>query len=175
MLLSEWAEAYLQTATELDPNTRFTYRRDLTRNILPRFGAGALSGWPPPRAARPVDAHALRRRADRPDRPTWGRKAPKIKAGRRRVGLPAGVAGLLADHLATYSGPGDEGLVFPNRAGNPIHPSSFNTAHRKPAKAQVGLDGLRFHDCATRPWRLPSHRAPTPRPSRPAWAIPASR
>jgi hypothetical protein len=37
-------------------------------------------------------------------------------------------------------------LVFPHRAGNPIHPSSFNTAHWKPAKAQVGLDGLRFHD-----------------------------
>ena len=37
-------------------------------------------------------------------------------------------------------------MVFPNRAGNPIHPSSFNTAHWKPTKAQVRLDGLRFHD-----------------------------
>lgn len=62
------------------------------------------------------------------------------------MGLPAGVAELLAEHLVTYSGPGEDGLVFPNRAGNPIHPSSFNTAHWKPAKAQVGLDGLRFHD-----------------------------
>ena len=55
MLLSDWADMFLETATELDPNTRFTYRRDLTRNILPRFGSRALSairrstsgcGWP---------------------------------------------------------------------------------------------------------------------------------
>ena len=76
----------------------------------------------------------------------WLRKAPKTKAGRRRVGLPAGLADLLADHLATYSAPGVDGLVFPNRAGNPIHPSSFNTAHWKPAKVLAGIDGLRFHD-----------------------------
>jgi len=49
MLLSEWADIYLRTATELDPNTRFTYARDLTRNVLPRFGGRALS------AIRPVD------------------------------------------------------------------------------------------------------------------------
>jgi len=244
MLLSEWAEIYLQTATELDPNTRFTYRRDLTRNILPRFGSRALS------AIRPVDIRlwladelrsgiapssvhrhfrVLRRvlnvavatellqrspcdgvkapsvpatemrfltaaqvsrlaeaitpafrafvytaaytglrwgeltglRRARLDLPTrtlyvveqiaridsqWVRKAPKTKAGRRRVGIPAGVTDLLAEHLATFASPGDDGLVFPNRAGNPVHPSSFNSAHWKPAKAQVGLEGLRFHD-----------------------------
>ena len=244
MLVSEWAGIYLQTATELDSNTRFTYRRDLTRNILPRFGSRALS------AIRPVDIRlwladerkagiapssvhrhfrVLRRvlnvavatellqrspcdgvkapsvpatemrcltaaevsrlaesitpafralvytaaysglrwgeltglRRAKLDLSTgtvyvveqiaridrqWVRKAPKTKAGRRRVGLPAGVAELLAEHVATYSGPGADGLVFPNRAGNPIHPSSFNTAHWKPAKARVGLDGLRFHD-----------------------------
>lgn len=54
------------------------------------------------------------------------RKAPKTKAGRRRVGLPAGVADLLAEHLTAYSARGADALVFPNRAGNPIHPSSFN-------------------------------------------------
>ena len=244
MLLSEWADIFLETATELDPNTRFTYRRDLTRNILPRFGSRALS------AIRPVDIRlwladelkagiapssvhrhyrVLRRvlnvavatellqrspcdgvkapavpatemrfltaadvtrlaeaitpafralvytaaytglrwgeltglRRGRLDLSTrtlyvveqivrvdgqWLRKAPKTKAGRRRVGLPAGVADLLAEHMAMYSGPGEDALVFPNRAGNPIHPSIFNTAHWKPAKAQVGLDGLRFHD-----------------------------
>ena len=244
MLLSEWAGIYLQTATELDSNTHFTYKRDLTRNILPRFGSRALS------AIRPVDIRlwladeltagiapssvhrhfrVLRRvlnvavatellqrspcdgvkapavpatemrfltapevsrlaeaitpafralvytaaysglrwgeltglRRARLDLSTrtvyvveqiaridrqWVRKAPKTKAGRRRVGLPAGVAELLAEHVATYSGPGEDGLVFPNRAGNPVHPSSFGTAHWKPAKARVGLDGLRFHD-----------------------------
>ena len=36
--------------------------------------------------------------------------------------------------------------MFPNRAGNPPHPSSFNSNHWKPAKRRVGLEGVRFHD-----------------------------
>lgn len=36
--------------------------------------------------------------------------------------------------------------MFPNRAGQPINPSSFNGAHWKPAKERAGLVGIRFHD-----------------------------
>ena len=49
----------------------------------------------------------------------WIRKAPKTKAGRRRVTVPAFLAEDARDHLAVHSAHGDDGLVFPNRAGNP--------------------------------------------------------
>ena len=44
------------------------------------------------------------------------------------------------------SNPDADGLVFRNKRGNPIHPSSFNGAHWTPAKERVGLQGVRFHD-----------------------------
>ena len=37
--LAEWAEAYLATVVNLRPGTLSTYRRDLTRYVLPRLGA----------------------------------------------------------------------------------------------------------------------------------------
>ncbi|MGH9079117.1 MAG: tyrosine-type recombinase/integrase [Acidimicrobiales bacterium] len=41
--LAEWAEAYLATVVNLRPGTLATYRRDLTRYILPRLGTLPLS------------------------------------------------------------------------------------------------------------------------------------
>ena len=79
---------------------------------------------------------------------TWVRKTPKTAAGRRRITLPAFLAELLAAQLDERAGPGPDGLVFPNRAGNPINPSSFNGNHWKPAKARAGVEGVRFHDYA---------------------------
>ncbi|MEA2827706.1 MAG: hypothetical protein QOG43_2145 [Actinomycetota bacterium] len=77
---------------------------------------------------------------------SWVRKTPKTAAGRRRITLPAFLAELLAVQLEERAGPGPDGLVFPNRAGNPIHPSSFNGNHWKPAKERAGIEGVRFHD-----------------------------
>ncbi|MGH9157372.1 MAG: tyrosine-type recombinase/integrase [Acidimicrobiales bacterium] len=74
------------------------------------------------------------------------RKTPKTAAGRRRITLPAFLTELLATQLEERAGPGPDGLVFPNRAGNPINPSSFNGNHWKPAKERAGIDGVRFHD-----------------------------
>jgi len=76
----------------------------------------------------------------------WVRKTPKTAAGRRRITLPAFLTELLAAQLDERAGPGPDGLVFPNRAGNPINPSSFNGAHWKPAKERAGIEGVRFHD-----------------------------
>ncbi len=71
---------------------------------------------------------------------------PKTRAGRRRVTVPGFLADMLAEQLANRALPGPAGLVFPNRAGNPVATSSFNTAHWKPAKRRAGIDGLRWHD-----------------------------
>ena len=41
--LAEWSESYLATVVNLRPGTVSTYRRDLTRYVLPRFGTVRLS------------------------------------------------------------------------------------------------------------------------------------
>jgi integrase len=76
----------------------------------------------------------------------WARKPPKTRASRRRVAIPAALADELVRHIERFSNEGPDGLVFPNLAGNPPHPSSFNTNFWKPAKETVGLQGVRFHD-----------------------------
>ena len=45
--LAEWSEAYLTTVVNLRPGTVATYRRDLTRYVLPRFGSTRLSRLSP--------------------------------------------------------------------------------------------------------------------------------
>jgi integrase len=74
------------------------------------------------------------------------RKPPKTKAGRRRVTIPTLLAEMVEEQISERSNAGADGLVFPNKRGNPIHPSSFNGAHWTPAKRRVGLEGVRFHD-----------------------------
>lgn len=73
------------------------------------------------------------------------RREPKTPAGVRSITISSSTAGLLAAHLDRFSGPGPDGLVFPNAAGNPISSSSFLTHHFKPAKAAAGVE-CRFHD-----------------------------
>jgi integrase len=75
---------------------------------------------------------------------TWG--PPKTEAGRRTVTLPAVAAAALAEHLATYSQPGPEGLVFTSAEGGLLRRSNFNRRVWQPATRAVGLKGLRFHD-----------------------------
>jgi integrase len=75
---------------------------------------------------------------------TWG--PPKTEAGRRTVTLPAVTAAALAEHLATYSQPGPDGLVFTSTEGGLLRRSNFHRRVWRPAIRAVGLEGLRFHD-----------------------------
>jgi integrase len=75
---------------------------------------------------------------------TWG--PPKTEAGRRTVTLPAVAAEALAEHLATYSQPGPDGLVFTSTESGLLRRSNFNRRVWRPATRTAGLAGLRFHD-----------------------------
>ncbi|MBW3575816.1 MAG: site-specific integrase, partial [Actinobacteria bacterium] len=76
----------------------------------------------------------------------WVGKTPKTSAGRRRITVPGFLVDLLRAQLEERAGPVPDGLVFPNGAGQPIHPSSFNGNHWKPAKERAGVTGVRFQD-----------------------------
>lgn len=85
----------------------------------------------------------LIRRADR----EWHRDPPKTRAGRRVVGVPAFLADELTAHLAVWSQPGPDGLVFPNRGGRPMNNPSFRGTVFSPALRRAGIaPGLRIHD-----------------------------
>lgn len=85
----------------------------------------------------------LVRRADR----QWHRNPPKTRAGRRRITLPSFVADELAHHIDTYANPGPDGLIFPNRNGDPLIGPSFTGNVFKPALRRAGLDpAVRIHD-----------------------------
>jgi integrase len=75
---------------------------------------------------------------------TWG--PPKTEAGRRIVTLPAVTAAALAEHLATYSQPGPDGLVFTSTEGGLLRRSNFNRRVWRPVTRAAGVEGLRFHD-----------------------------
>jgi integrase len=75
---------------------------------------------------------------------TWG--PPKTEAGRRTVTLSAVAAAALVEHLATYSQPGPDGLVFTSTEGGLLRRSNFNRRVWRPATRAVGVEGLRFHD-----------------------------
>ncbi len=69
---------------------------------------------------------------------------PKTKAGRRTVSMPPTIARLLGEHM---SAPAVEssGLVFPTLTGRPMRRSNFRKVWGR-ATAEVGLDGLVFHE-----------------------------
>lgn len=71
----------------------------------------------------------------------------KTKASRRSISLGGPLADIVATHMADFSNPGNDGLLFPNRAGNPLLPPSFRTSVFKPALVRAGLDpAIRIHD-----------------------------
>ncbi len=72
--------------------------------------------------------------------------APKTAAGRRTVGVPTFVIRTLELHLALYSEPGSDGLVFPAAEGGPLRRSNFRRRVWLPATTKVGVPALRFHD-----------------------------
>ncbi len=71
---------------------------------------------------------------------------PKTKASERTVALPEVVMTALAEHLDRYANPGPDGLVFPTSRGTYLNRSNFGRLVWRPALAQLGLDGVRFHD-----------------------------
>lgn len=242
--LASWAAEFLALARRLSPTTQETYRRDLDRYILPRFGtyqigrlpADEIENWlndsvaaglapssvhrhyrtlrrmlqvavekeripanpcdrvQPPRvpgremvflsweeAVDLAEAHGERYRAliylavdsgmrwselvglrrarvdlrTRKVRVTeqlvrlstgeWLRKEPKTTAGVRSITISPFTATMLAWHMERFAASGLDGLVFPNRAGNPLISSSWWNNNFAPALRRVGLS-CRFHD-----------------------------
>jgi len=76
---------------------------------------------------------------------TWDRCEPKV-GSRRTVTLPSFVADELKVHVATFSNPGDDGLVFPTRNGTPMQGPSWNSNTFKGALRRAGLPMIRPHD-----------------------------
>jgi integrase len=74
----------------------------------------------------------------------WDYSRPKSKAGRRRVPVPPHIAPNLIDHLATFTGPGDDALVFTTRTGATCRQVA-PVAITKRLDA-MGRDDVRVHD-----------------------------
>jgi integrase len=71
---------------------------------------------------------------------------PKSAAGQRVVVVPDAVKPALAQHLATFTAPQPDALVFTSPAGAPMRPSNFRRRVWVPALARAGLPGIHFHD-----------------------------
>lgn len=73
--------------------------------------------------------------------------APKTEAGLRTLSIPQEIVPDLERHLAEFSAPGRDGLVFPGKDGQPFRRATFYKAWAAATKA-TGMSevGLRFHD-----------------------------
>jgi len=76
---------------------------------------------------------------------SWLRSPPKTWAGVRSVSISPVTAETLSDHLDRFAAPTVDGLVFVNRAGNPLISSSFRTHYFTAAQERSGV-ACRFHD-----------------------------
>jgi integrase len=72
--------------------------------------------------------------------------APKSRAGRRVVALPATLVAELNMHLEHALDDAADAYVFTSSTGVPLERSNFRYRIWLPATERVGLDGLRFHD-----------------------------
>lgn len=73
------------------------------------------------------------------------RRAP-ADAGNRVVTMPAAIVPAIAEHLARFAKPGDDGLVFVRPLGGVLRESNFNNKIWHKATAEVGVPYLHFHD-----------------------------
>ena len=72
---------------------------------------------------------------------------PKSKAGRRVVGIPAGIIPALQEHLSISTKDEPGALVFPGAKGGPIRRGNRNKLSAWPQAAEsIGMPGLHFHD-----------------------------
>jgi integrase len=74
----------------------------------------------------------------------WG--PPKTSAGTRTVALPQFICDVMVDHLARWSEPGIDGLVFVMSEGSPLRRENFRKRVWLPACRSVGVEGVYFHD-----------------------------
>lgn len=70
---------------------------------------------------------------------------PKSNAGIRDVAIPPHLVPTLRAHMALYSMPGRDGLVFPNTEGKHMHHGSLYKVFKR-ARTAIGRPDLRFHD-----------------------------
>lgn len=75
----------------------------------------------------------------------WAETAPKTAAGRRTVPIPASVVRALTQHIATYSQPGPDGLIFTAPAGGPLRVNAWRKRVWNPACVTAELVGLTPH------------------------------
>jgi len=64
----------------------------------------------------------------------------------RTITVPQFIIDVLADHLARWSAPGPDGLVFVMPEGTPLRRENFRKRVWLPACRAAGVTGLRFHD-----------------------------
>ncbi|MGB9112183.1 MAG: tyrosine-type recombinase/integrase [Acidimicrobiales bacterium] len=73
-------------------------------------------------------------------------KAPKTKAGKRKVSVPAWIQPVLSDHIERFAAPGRDGLLFIGaRSGQQLRKHVFEN-HWRRARTTVGLPNVRLHD-----------------------------
>ena len=72
---------------------------------------------------------------------------PKSRAGVRTVAIPSGITPVLEHHLASYTGPEDDALIFTGSRGGILRRSNFRrAANWAGATRKIGIPGLHFHD-----------------------------
>ena len=71
---------------------------------------------------------------------------PKSDAGQRTVAFPDLITRDLSWHLARFTAPGSEALVFTSPAGAPLRHSNFRRRVWLPALKTAGLPAIHFHD-----------------------------
>jgi integrase len=70
---------------------------------------------------------------------------PKSAAGRRVVAIPPHIVPALEQHLEEHVAADPDALLFPNRAGAHLQPSTFYQPFHD-ARTAIGLPSLRLHD-----------------------------
>jgi integrase len=71
---------------------------------------------------------------------------PKSEAGQRTVAFPDLIIADLSWHLARFTVPGPEALIFTSPAGTPLRHSNFRRRVWLPALKAAGLPSIHFHD-----------------------------
>ncbi|MEV4246175.1 tyrosine-type recombinase/integrase [Streptosporangium canum] len=72
---------------------------------------------------------------------------PKSRAGARTVAIPAAIIPALRDHLAEFTGPEPEALIFTGARGARMRRSTFYRASKwVEIRKKIGYPELHFHD-----------------------------